>query len=173
MVATYSYLQGKCPPHKRFYCNPARADLATSCLKGDTSLKSIEIEIALPVRTYDIDSAGHVSNIVYIRWLEDLRLELFEKHFSLKELMQNNCTLVLRSTFIEYLRPIKLFDSVRAKMWVENLAKASIDIKAEFFIDELLTTKASHLGVFVNLSTLKARRVPSAIVTKFAEQDLS
>jgi len=33
------------------------------------------IEVPLPVRTYDIDFAGIVSNIVYIRWLEDLRLE--------------------------------------------------------------------------------------------------
>ena len=31
-------------------------------------------EQPLPIRTYDIDFAGIVSNIVFIRWLEDLRL---------------------------------------------------------------------------------------------------
>ena len=29
-------------------------------------------EQPLPIRTYDIDFAGIVSNIVFIRWLEDL-----------------------------------------------------------------------------------------------------
>ena len=36
-------------------------------------------EQPLPIRTYDIDFAGIVSNIVFIRWLEDLRLALLER----------------------------------------------------------------------------------------------
>jgi acyl-CoA thioester hydrolase len=35
-------------------------------------------EQPLPIRTYDIDFAGIVSNIVFIRWLEDLRLALLD-----------------------------------------------------------------------------------------------
>jgi acyl-CoA thioester hydrolase len=42
-----------------------------------------EVEINLPVRTYDIDFAGVVSNTVYVRWLEDLRLEMLAHHFPL------------------------------------------------------------------------------------------
>jgi acyl-CoA thioester hydrolase len=45
------------------------------------------IEIDFPVRTYDIDLANHVSNIVYSRWLEDLRLEMMNKYFPLYELL--------------------------------------------------------------------------------------
>ncbi len=37
------------------------------------------IERDLPIRTYDIDFAGIVSNIVYVRWLEDLRLAMMEE----------------------------------------------------------------------------------------------
>ena len=34
--------------------------------------------VTLPhnVQTYDIDFANHVNNQVYVRWLEDLRMEL-------------------------------------------------------------------------------------------------
>ena len=32
------------------------------------------VEMPLKVQGYDIDVAGIVSNIVYVRWLEDLRL---------------------------------------------------------------------------------------------------
>jgi len=36
-------------------------------------------EQPLPIRTYDIDFAGIVSNIVFVRWLEDLRLGLLDQ----------------------------------------------------------------------------------------------
>jgi acyl-CoA thioester hydrolase len=38
--------------------------------------KPFEVALDLPIKTYDIDFAGIVSNIVYIRWLEDLRLKI-------------------------------------------------------------------------------------------------
>ena len=40
-------------------------------------------EQPLPIRTYDIDFAGIVSNIVFIRWLEDLRLGLMDQAYPL------------------------------------------------------------------------------------------
>ena len=40
-------------------------------------------EQPLPIRTYDIDFAGIVSNIVFIRWLEDLRLALLDQTYPL------------------------------------------------------------------------------------------
>lgn len=45
----------------------------------------MEVELALPVRTYDIDFAGVVSNIVYVRWLEDLRLAIVDAYFPLTQ----------------------------------------------------------------------------------------
>ena len=68
------------------------------------------IQMKIKVRTYDIDSAGHVSNIVYFRWLEDLRLQLFEEYFSLRSFVEKGYTPVLAASSIEYKRPIKLFD---------------------------------------------------------------
>jgi len=43
--------------------------------------KILLIEKEIKVATYDIDFAGIVSNISYIRWLEDLRLAWLEKYF--------------------------------------------------------------------------------------------
>jgi acyl-CoA thioester hydrolase len=41
-----------------------------------SSSQMMLVELELPIRTYDIDFAGIVSNIVYIRWLEDLRIQM-------------------------------------------------------------------------------------------------
>ena len=134
--------------------------------------RPLSVELPISVRTYDIDSAGHVSNIVYIRWLEDLRLELFEKHFSLQAFVQENITLVLASTHIEYKRSIRLFDRVTAEMWIESLTNATIKLRAEFFAEGKMTTEAWHTGVFVDLKSLKPRRVPEIVQTKFSQSPL-
>ncbi len=47
--------------------------------------RPLEVELTIPVRSYDIDFAGIVSNIVYIRWLEDLRSKWLDEHFSLNK----------------------------------------------------------------------------------------
>ncbi len=130
-------------------------------------MSSIDFEMKIPVRTYDIDAAGHVSNIVYIRWLEDMRLELFNKHFSFESLVNGGSTLVLKSTYVEYKRSISLFDVVTARMWVDSIAKASLQLHAEFYANGMLTTTARHVGVFVDLKNLKPRRVPQEVIEKF------
>jgi len=42
------------------------------------------VEIAFTVHTYDIDFANIVSNIVYIRWLEGLRLAMLDRYLPLQ-----------------------------------------------------------------------------------------
>jgi acyl-CoA thioester hydrolase len=118
------------------------------------------------VRTYDIDSIGHVSNIVYIRWLEDLRLELFDKHFGFASVVEAGWSIVLMETHIEYKKAIKLTDCVQAKMWISSLGKATIELSAAFFSNDILTTRASHKAVFVDLKTTKPIRVPGIVLEK-------
>ncbi len=51
--------------------------------------RPLEVELVLPVKTYDIDFAGIVSNIVYIRWLEDLRLEILDAYLPLQKMLED------------------------------------------------------------------------------------
>ena len=38
--------------------------------------RAFEVHIPLTVKTYDVDFSGVVSHITYLRWLEDLRLQM-------------------------------------------------------------------------------------------------
>src|SRR5215813_10342418 len=125
------------------------------------------------VRTYDIDSAGHVSNIAYLRWLEDMRLELFEKYFPLREFVDSGITPVIISTHIEYKRPIKLFDKPEGFMWVSEMGRASLIMEAELRVDSLVTTVARHVGVFVTIDSGKPVRVPEICREMFSQAPLS
>src|SRR5437899_6944348 len=55
-------------------------------------------EQPLPIRTYDIDFAGIVSNIVFIRWLEDLRLGLMEEAYPLIRALAEDVAPILLAT---------------------------------------------------------------------------
>ena len=127
------------------------------------------IHMKIKVRTYDIDSAGHVSNIVYFRWLEDMRLQLFEEHFSLQSFIEQGYTPVIAASSIEYKRAIKLFDAPVGHMCLTEIRPASIRFHGEIYVGDQLTTTANHTGVFVNIETMRPRRTPAALVQIFKE----
>ncbi len=127
------------------------------------------IQMKIKVRTYDIDSAGHVSNIVYFRWLEDMRLQLFEEHFSFQSFIEQGYTPVIAASSIEYKRPIKLFDEPVGHMYLTEIRPASVRFYGEIYVGDLLTTTANHTGVFVNIETMRPRRTPEALIQKFKQ----
>lgn len=126
-------------------------------------------EADIIVKTYDIDSAGHVSNIVYLRWMEDMRLALLEKHVPLENLIASGYCPVIASTQIEYKKAIKLFDKPRASMWIASITPATMQFEGEIRVNDELTTHATHTGAFINQQTCRPLRLPAAIVEKFKE----
>ena len=81
------------------------------------TIKSLFSEITLTVNTYDIDIAGHVNNIVYIRWLEDLRNKFFSQIHSMEKLLEANHYLFVVSSDVRYKKQIKLFDKPVGRMF--------------------------------------------------------
>src|SRR5207247_7596968 len=78
-------------------------------------------EQPLPIRTYDIDFAGIVSNIVFIRWLEDLRLGLLEQAYPLVRALAEDVAPILLSTRINYRQPVTIADPLVGRMRVAAL----------------------------------------------------
>ena len=132
--------------------------------------RPLEVELELPVRTYDVDFAGVVSNIVYIRWLEDLRLTLLEEHLPLKEQWEQDVVPVLASTQIEYRRPIRLFDAPVGRMWMSEAGRVKWTVRAEILLDGQPAAIASQTGAFVSLSTLRPVALPEELAAKFRQQ---
>lgn len=132
-------------------------------------MHGLKIEYDIPVRTYDIDYAGHVSNIAYLRWFEDMRSMLFEKYFPLQSFMEEGKTPVIVSHFVQYKRPIRLFDKPRAVMWISEIGAAKMVLKAEIRVDEILMTTVEHVGVFIDIGTARPIRMPQKCLKLFQE----
>lgn len=124
------------------------------------------VELPLQVKTYDIDFAGHVSNIVYIRWLEDLRLKLLEEYFPLEPQLEQGYGPILTRTEIEYRRPLKLGDKPVGRMWMAQAGRARWIVQAEIAADGEVAALATQEGCFVNMHTGRPIPLPEPLRLK-------
>jgi acyl-CoA thioester hydrolase len=128
-----------------------------------------EVEIRLPVRTYDIDFAGVVNNIVYVRWLEDLRLEMLARHFPLDEQLKNGIAPVIVQTKIDYKQPIKISDVPTGKMWIEMMESLRWTVNAVISVNGKVAALGEQVGIFVDLQNNKPIRMPERLKQKYQE----
>lgn len=125
--------------------------------------KNLLIEKEIKVASYDIDFAGIVSNISYIRWLEDLRLAWLEQYFSLPVQIESGFIPILLETHIQYLHAIHMFDQVKGVMWVGRLHSHKCRMKAEFIVEDKVMAHAEQKGVFVDQNKWRPIRIPEQL----------
>ena len=125
--------------------------------------QKLQVTLNLQVKTYDIDFAGIVSNIVYLRWLEDLRLEMLNTYLPLKQLMARGYCPIIASTEIEYKKALRMFDRPVAKMWVSELGQSRCTLQAEICLDNKIVTTATQTGFFINLETMRPMAIPEEL----------
>jgi acyl-CoA thioester hydrolase len=97
--------------------------------------KDVFIKIPLYVNTYDIDIAGHVNNIVYVKWLEKLRNELFSELCPLEILISKNIYPVIVGCEMKYKKQIGLFDKPIGRMCLFKHSHGMLLLKAEIEVE--------------------------------------
>jgi acyl-CoA thioester hydrolase len=120
-------------------------------------------EQPLPIRTYDIDFAGIVSNIVFVRWLEDMRLGLMDQAYPLIRALAEDIAPILLSTRIEYRRPVMITDPLVGRMRVAGLTRVRWRLGAEFVVNGAVHAEAEQKGLFMRLSTRRPIAIPEPI----------
>jgi acyl-CoA thioester hydrolase len=120
-------------------------------------------EQPLPIRTYDIDFAGIVSNIVFVRWLEDLRLALMEQAYPLIQALAEDVAPILFATRINYRRPVTISDPLVGRMRVAGLGRVRWRLAAEFAVGGVVHAEAEQEGLFMRLSTRRPIAIPEPI----------
>ena len=118
----------------------------------------LEVQVPLRVKPYDIDVVGVVSNIVYVRWMEDLRLAMLDAFLPLDEQMADGIVPAILKVEIEYKRAIQLHDEVIATMWLSGLEKLRFEVTAEFKANGHVAASVARKAV----SSVSARSGPSA-----------
>lgn len=129
-------------------------------------------EINFDVKPYDIDAAGHVNNAVYFKWLEDLRVKLFEKFLPVNELLKRNQYLVVTSANIKYKRQISLEDKPSGTMRLERFDRVIWVLMANFTVDNLISSTAEQKCVVVDLINNTIQKPPAEFVEKLKLQSI-
>lgn len=136
-----------------------------------TDRQPLRTQLTFTPKTYEIDFSGVLSNLVHVKWLEDLRLAMLSHYLPLQDLLNEDTTPVIARTEIQYKSPIQLFDVVTGTAWVTSLGKTSWELSAVFIIVESnrLAAEATQHGVFVNLKTKRPVRIPERLATLFEQ----
>ncbi|HZB91160.1 MAG TPA: thioesterase family protein [Stellaceae bacterium] len=130
------------------------------------------VERAIPVRTYDIDFAGIVGNIVYIRWLEDLRLAMMEEAYPIARALADDVAPILLETRIAYQRPVTIGEALTGRMWVSAMGRVKWHLAAEFVVGAERRASAEQTGLFIRLSTRRPVAPPLPLRRHYAPHTL-
>lgn len=132
--------------------------------------KPLEVQLDLKVRTYDIDFAGVVSNIVYIRWLEDLRLTVLETYYPLEKFLDAGLAPTLVETRIKYLQAVHIKDRPQARMWISRVSRLKFEFNAEISVDGEVVARAEQVGCLIDMSTGRPAAMPEELREIFRQQ---
>ncbi|HEY5210789.1 MAG TPA: thioesterase family protein [Stellaceae bacterium] len=131
------------------------------------------VELPFPPRTYDIDFAGVVNNIVYIRWLEDLRLALMAAVYPIDRALREDVAPILLSTAIAYEKPATIQDaSLVGRMWVPAMERIKWHVAAEFAVGDIVHARAEQVGLFIRLSTRRPVAPPAGLRAHYAPETM-
>ena len=124
------------------------------------------------IYTYHIDFAGHVSNIVYIQWMEVARLKLLEAAgLPVHEIVEKlGLFPTLIRTEVQYHKQLFLGDTVRIEVWLSKLRNASAIMEFRFYnSNNELTVSGNQTGLFINKKSHRPTPLDKKSVASFAE----
>ena len=123
------------------------------------SEKKWPIKTEIPDLWGDVDSFGHVNNIIYLKWCERSRVELFRKMYDVKTLDTENIQLgsgvgpILANFNCNYRTPIKYPDVIYIKTRISHIGNTSYGIEHQMYSknnDEKIVFDGSSVIVMVN-----------------------
>jgi len=120
-----------------------------------------KVAFELDVYPFQIDYVGHVSNIVYIQWMEIGRTKLLEEiGLPLNILEKKGIAPILVQTEIRYKKAIYVEEKVKIELWVSELKNASAIMKFNFYnTNGELAAFGSQQGLFIHREAVKPYRL--------------
>jgi acyl-CoA thioester hydrolase len=111
-----------------------------------------------------IDENGHVNNVVYVQWMQDIAVEHYSSIGGVTA-QGPDATWVVREHKIEYLLPAYVGEEIEIKTWVENLRRVRSLRKYEFVrkADGKVLVRGETDWVFVDLKTGRPLAIPEAV----------
>ena len=117
-----------------------------------------------------IDENGHVNNVTYVQWMQDIAVEHYSSIGGI-EVQGPNSTWVVREHKIEYFLPALEGEEIEVRTWVENVRRVRSLRKYEFVrkSDGKVLVKGETDWVFVDVKTGMPKAVPGEVIKVFQQ----
>ena len=117
-----------------------------------------------------IDENGHVNNVAYVQWMQDIAVEHYESIGGVNPMQLLGSTWVLREHRIEYLLPAFENEEIEIRTWVENVRRVRSLRKYEFIrkSDGKVLVRGETDWVFVDVKTGAPRAIPEEVTKVFS-----
>ncbi len=117
-----------------------------------------------------IDENGHVNNVAYVQWMQDIAVEHYESIGGVKPTQLIGATWVVREHRIEYLLPAFAGEEIEIRTWVENVRRVRSLRKYEFVrkSDGKTLVRGETDWVFVDAKTGRPVAIPEEIFKVFS-----
>lgn len=116
----------------------------------------------------DIDELGHVNNVVYLRWAQEIAIAHWQSLAS-AEMLAKYVWVVARHE-IDYRTPLMLGDLAEARTWVAPAAKGALWLRNVAIAKVGATQPCAEVvssWCLLDAATRRVKRVPAEIVARF------
>lgn len=116
-----------------------------------------------------IDENGHVNNVAYVQWMQDIAIEHYASIGGIAA-QGKDATWVVREHRIEYFLPAFLGEEIEIKTWVEDIRRVRSLRKYEFVrkADASVIVRGETDWVFVNMKTGRPLPIPDEVARVFS-----
>jgi acyl-CoA thioester hydrolase len=126
--------------------------------------------VELVVRDDDIDPLGHASNIVFVRWIQEVALAHSSAvGLDLAAYQRLGAVFVVVRHEIDYLRPALRGDVIEARTWISDVMAAKCLRRTELSrkSDGVALARGVTTWGFVAFDSGRPKRIPQGVLTAF------
>ena len=136
------------------------------------------VQTTIPIQWGEMDAFNHVNNVVYIRWCETARIELFRKIWgdrgiNMKEILEGNGIGPILANFnVNYKIPISYPDNVIIQTRVSHIGNSSFNVEHQVFTEKMsnsVVAEASSVVVMLNYKTEEKFNLNSSMKLKLEQ----
>ena len=119
-----------------------------------------------------IDENGHVNNVVYVQWMQDIAVEHYASIGGI-EAQGPDSTWVIRKHSVEYFLPAFAGEEIEVRTWVEDLRKVRSLRMYEFVrkSDGKVLVKGETDWVFMDSKTGRVKAIPIEVEQVFEQRN--
>ena len=125
-------------------------------------------ELAIQVAPADIDGIGHVNNVIYLRWVQDVAVAHW-RAVAPSEAQERLLWIIVRHE-IDYKQPAYLSDGIIARTWVGSASRIKFERHTEILraADRCVLAKARTLWCPIDVRTGKPTGVSTEVRACFS-----